>query len=68
MVGYVYGKNMVTGVLSVIKSDDFQTAAVSGVGYQLAETALGQFGMLQLAQDVVTASLLGLADTFRSGM
>jgi hypothetical protein len=46
MVGYVYGRSVISGVDSVIKSADFQTAAVSGIGSQLAETALGQLGML----------------------
>jgi hypothetical protein len=46
MVGYIYGRSVISGVDSVIKSADFQTAAVSGIGSQLAETALGQLGML----------------------
>ena len=46
MVGYVYGQSMVSGVLSVIKSADFATAAVTGIGSQLAQTALGQLNML----------------------
>jgi hypothetical protein len=46
MVGYVWGQSVVSGALSVIKSSDFATASVSGVGSALAETALGQLGAL----------------------
>ena len=46
MVGYVYGQGIVSGALSVLKSADYASAAVSGVGSQLAEAALGKLNML----------------------
>ena len=46
MVGYVWGRSVISGADAVVKSADFATAAVTGVGSQLAETVLGQLGML----------------------
>jgi len=45
-VGYVYGESVTSGALSVIQSANFATAAVSGIGSALAQTALGAAGML----------------------
>jgi hypothetical protein len=45
-VGYIWAQSVVGGALSVMKSSDFATASVTGVGSALAETALGQLGLL----------------------
>ena len=45
-VGYAWARGVLTGSDSVIKSSDYGSAAVTGVGSQLAEAALGQLHML----------------------
>jgi Glycine zipper len=67
MVGYVWAQSVVSGALSVMRSADFQTTAVTGVGSALAETALGAAGMLGPAGSGAQTYKLGTGEITMGG-